>query len=84
MEISAFIGFAAAVFTTSGFLPQAFKIIKTKSTKDISLMMYLVLWLGTLLWLIYGIAINELPVIVANTISLSFISTILLLKLKYK
>ncbi len=84
MEISAIIGFTAAICTTSGFLPQAFKIIKTKSTKDISLMMYLVLWLGTLLWLIYGIVINELPVIVANTISLSFISTIVILKLWYK
>lgn len=84
MELSTIIGFTAAVCTTSGFLPQAFKIMKTKSTKDISLLMYLVLWTGTLLWLIYGIVINELPVIVANIISLSFISTIVLLKIKYK
>lgn len=84
MNIATIIGFVAAIFTTTGFLPQAFKIYKTKSTKDISATMYMVLGFGTLLWLIYGLFINELPVIVANTVSLTFISTILLLKLKYK
>jgi MtN3 and saliva related transmembrane protein len=84
MEMFTIVGFVAAIFTTTGFLPQAFKIFKTKSTKDISLTMYLVLAIGTLLWLIYGIMIKELPVIIANSLSLSLIIGILALKLKYK
>jgi MtN3 and saliva related transmembrane protein len=84
METFTIIGFIAAVFTTSGFLPQAYKIFKTKSTKDISLAMYLVMAIGTLLWLIYGLMIGQLPVIVANSLSLSLIITILFLKFKYK
>jgi MtN3 and saliva related transmembrane protein len=84
MEIFTIVGFVAAIFTTTGFLPQVFKIFNTKSTKDISLTMYLVLAVGTLLWLIYGILINALPVIIANSVSLSLICSIIILKFKYK
>jgi MtN3 and saliva related transmembrane protein len=84
VETFTLIGFVAALFTTSGFVPQVFKIFKTKSTRDISLSMYLVLAIGTLLWLIYGFMLKELPLIVANSISLSLITSILLLKIKYK
>jgi MtN3 and saliva related transmembrane protein len=84
METFTIIGFVAAVFTTSGFLPQVYKIFRTKSTKDISFAMYMVLAIGTLLWLLYGIMIKELPIIVANSISLSLISAIIVLKVKYK
>jgi len=84
MQLFTIVGFVAAIFTTTGFLPQAYKIFKTKSTSDISLTMYLVLGVGTLLWLIYGLMIKELPVIVANSISLTLIIGILILKIKYK
>lgn len=84
MDTFSIIGFIAAIFTTSGFLPQAYKIIRTRSTKDISLTMYMVLEIGTLLWLIYGILIMQWPIIIANAISLSLISTILMLKIRFK
>jgi MtN3 and saliva related transmembrane protein len=84
LETFTLIGFVAALFTTSGFVPQVFRIFRTKSTRDISLTMYLVLAIGTLLWLIYGVMLKELPLIVANSISLSLITSILLLKIKYK
>jgi MtN3 and saliva related transmembrane protein len=84
LETFTLIGFVAALFTTSGFVPQVFKIFRTKSTRDISLTMYLVLAIGTLLWLIYGVMLKELPLIVANSISLSLITSILLLKIRYK
>lgn len=77
------IGFIAAILTTGAFLPQAIKIIKTKKTEDISLIMYSILTAGVFLWLIYGILIKSLPVIVANGITFVFVLTILILKMKY-
>ena len=52
------VGFAAASLTTFAFLPQAIKIHKTQSTKDISLAMFVTTTLGILLWLIYGFAVR--------------------------
>jgi|TARA_Y100000310_G_scaffold141354_1_gene140789 MtN3 and saliva related transmembrane protein len=47
-----YIGLIAAALTTSCMLPQAIKTIKTKSTKDISLLMYSILIIGVIFWLI--------------------------------
>ena len=51
-----YIGFIAAILTTSAFLPQAFKIWKNRSADGLSLTMYLVMGTGTIvlahLWLI--------------------------------
>ncbi|MEJ2004739.1 MAG: SemiSWEET transporter, partial [Cyclobacteriaceae bacterium] len=57
---------------------------KTRSAKDISLSMFLLFCTGVLLWLIYGILIEDLPVIVANILTLFLASTILYFKLKSK
>jgi len=64
------IGIAAAVLTTSAFAPQAFKVWKTRSTRDVSLAMFLMMVTGNALWLFYGILINDLPLIVANAVTL--------------
>jgi len=79
-----FIGFVAGTLTTLAFLPQLFKAWKSKHTKDISLIMFITLNIGILLWLVYGILIYSLPVIIANALSLILALTILILKLKYK
>ncbi|WP_273568280.1 SemiSWEET family sugar transporter [Maribacter halichondriae] len=84
MENTEILGLVAATITTSGFIPQVLKIWKDKSTKDISLNMYLLLSLGLLLWLIYGFAIESLPVILANGITLILVLSVVALKLKYK
>ena len=67
------IGFLAAIFTTIAFIPQAVKIYKSKSVKDISLPM----------WLIYGILIMSLPVILANIVTLLLSLFILFFKIRY-
>ncbi len=77
------LGFAAAVGTTAAFVPQAFKVWKTRRTKDISLAMYLVFITGVTLWMIYGILIGDYPVTVANAVTLLFALTILAAKLKF-
>lgn len=84
MEISTIVGLLAAILTTSSFIPQALKIIRTRSTRDISLWMYIVLTTGTLCWLIYGILLLQAPLILANTIGFSLTFTILILKIKYE
>ena len=66
-----YIGFFAATLTTSAFLPQAFKIWNSKKADGLSLTMYLVMAVGTLSWLAYGLLIESPSVIVANSISVS-------------
>ncbi len=83
-NLAAIIGYLAAFGTTASFLPQAIKTIETKDTSGISLPMYILFTIGTLLWLIYGIMQPSLPVAVANAITLIFATTILIYKIKYK
>ena len=78
------LGLVAATFTTAAFVPQAVKIIRTKHTKDISIVMYSMLIVGIILWLIYGIMLGELPIILTNSVTLVFTAIIFGLKLKYK
>ena len=79
-----YIGFFAAFCTTIAFLPQAIKVYKSRSTKDISLYMFLIFTIGVLSWLIYGIIINDLPIILANAVTLVLSFFILLYKLRFK
>ncbi|AKG21072.1 SemiSWEET family sugar transporter [Calothrix sp. 336/3] len=83
MNLITIIGLLAGTFTTMAFIPQMVKTWKTKSAKDLSLIMLITLNVGTLLWLIYGIAINSLPVILANGFTLIFHIINLSLKIKY-
>jgi len=78
------IGLGAAMCTTFSLLPQAFKVIKTRRTKDLSLSMYSIFVLGVALWLTYGLLIHDWPIIIANIITLIFSGIILGFKIRYK
>nr|WP_298366387.1 SemiSWEET transporter [uncultured Lutibacter sp.] len=78
------LGFLAAILTTAAYVPQVYKTWKTKSAGNISLTMYLVMVSGVILWLVYGIYLNSIPMIFANIITLILTGIILLFKLKYK
>jgi MtN3 and saliva related transmembrane protein len=78
------IGLIAATCTTASFIPQAIKTIQTKDTSGISLSMYSLFAFGTVMWLIYGIISSNLPVSLANGITLIFSLIILIYKIKYK
>jgi len=73
-------GLIAAFCTTFSFVPQAIKTIKTKDTSAISMAMYLWFTFGTLMWLIYGILSRNLPVSLANAVTLCLASVILYFK----
>jgi len=77
------LGFAAAALTTGAFVPQAIKTIRSRNTSGISLAMYVIVTIGIVLWLLYGIRLGSWPMIFANTISLGLTATILGLKLRY-
>jgi MtN3 and saliva related transmembrane protein len=83
MEASFYIGMIAAVFTTTAFLPQVIKSIKSKHTKDISLLMYSVFALGVFLWIVYGIMLGRAPIIIANVVTFLLAVVILYLKIKF-
>lgn len=76
------LGFLAAVLTTVSFVPQVIYCWKTRDTRSISLGMYACFSLGVLLWLIYGLSVEQWPVVFANAITLVLASSILYLKLK--
>lgn len=76
------IGSGAALLTMFGFVPQIIKIRKTKSVEDVSLHMLLQFALGMLLWLLYGIHIQDRILIVANAVS--FISLVIAIGLFFK
>ena len=78
------LGLAAATCTTLSFLPQAIRTIQTKDVGGISLRMYVVLVIGLILWLIYGLLLGNIPIIVANGVTLLFAGFILMLVLKYR
>ena len=76
------LGFTAALLTTISFLPQAIKVWKTRSAEDLSLAMFLLFTIGVFLWLIYGIMLNNYPVIISNSFTLVFALSILAFKVK--
>jgi MtN3 and saliva related transmembrane protein len=78
------IGLIAALFTTISLLPQLVKVYKTKSTKDISTGMFTLFGSGVLLWFVYGVFVNDLPIMIANSLAFIQATVILFLKAKYK
>lgn len=83
MDITLILGLLAGALTTIAFLPQLIQTWKTRSAKDVSLGMFLIFTTGVLLWVIYGLIIQSLPIIAANTVTLVLAGAILVLKLKY-
>ena len=79
-----YLGLIAGILTTISFLPQVIKTFKTRKTDDISLLMYIILCVGTFLWLSYGFLKKDIPLILANLITFIFAFSILILKIKNK
>jgi MtN3 and saliva related transmembrane protein len=79
---SSLVGYLAAVSTTVAFVPQVIRAWRTRSTGDISLGMYVLLVVGTLLWLAYGVMTDATPVVAANLVNVCLQGSILYLKLR--
>ena len=83
MEIANGIGFVAGTLTTIAFLPQLERTWRTKSADDMSLAMLLTFTTGVFLWLIYGLAIDDWPLIGSNAATLALMLPILAMKLRH-
>ena len=79
---SEIVGIIAGALSCTTFLPQVIKTWKSKSTKDVSLTMFLIASLGTALWLVYGILIHSISIIGTNIVVLFFSLTMLWLLFK--
>lgn len=82
MLLSSLIGYFSAICTTSSFVPQAYKVYKTKHTRDISLGMFFLLTIGNIGWLTYGLMISSMPMIAANVVSALLACYIFIMKVK--
>jgi MtN3 and saliva related transmembrane protein len=83
MALLDYSGYVAALFTTGAYVPQVLRVWRTKSTQDISLKTYAALVTGLSLWLTYGIWRGEIPLIAANSVTLTLASTILYFKIRH-
>ena len=76
------IGIIAAILTTSAFIPQVYKIYKEKKAQGVSLSMYLIMFVGVLLWLVYGVLIGSIAIILANSVTAVLQLFVIIFKLK--
>jgi MtN3 and saliva related transmembrane protein len=81
MDAASLVGAGATLASTTSFLPQAWKVIRTRDTTAISAGMYVVTVVGFALWLTYGLLLGALPLIVTNGVCLALSGFILMMKL---
>ena len=84
MEPVQFLGLLAGSLTTIAFVPQVIKTYQSRSAKDLSLGMFMIFCTGTALWLSYGIIIGDLPVVVANALTLALSMVLIIFKFRFK
>ena len=78
------LGPCAAILTTGSFIPQAWLIFRTRQVEGISGGMYRAFTAGVALWLLYGVAMGSWPITIANAITLTLASAILVMRVRYR
>ncbi|HEX5636860.1 MAG TPA: SemiSWEET transporter [Gammaproteobacteria bacterium] len=83
MTLLDLLGLSAGSLTTISFVPQVIKTWRSKSADDISTGMFAIFSLGLIMWLIYGLYLQSLPIIISNIVTLLLTLIILVLKFRY-
>ena len=83
MNWSEVLGHVASILSSVAFLPQVYYTWKTKSVKDLNLLMIVIVFLSTIIWMIYGIANQLLPVIICNTIICLLSLLLIIFKIRF-
>jgi MtN3 and saliva related transmembrane protein len=78
------VGLLGSLLSSITFIPQVYKTWKTKSAGDLSLLMMSIVFISTIVWLIYGFGLNLLPVIIANSIICVLSLLLIIFKLTFK
>jgi MtN3 and saliva related transmembrane protein len=76
------LGLAAGAITTAAGIPQVVRAYRTRHTRDISIWQPVLLNIGMTLWLIYGLALGDMPLIIANAISIVCYSALIVMKFR--
>lgn len=84
MSLIQILGMLAGTITSITFLPQVIKVWRSRSAKDLSLIMLLLLLAGVSLWLAYGLVIADAAIIYTNSMVLCMSLILLYFKVKYK
>lgn len=79
-----FLGLLAGLLTTIGFVPQIIKSVRTKRMGEVSLLMPLLLSVGMLLWLLYGLTLGDLAIVLWNALALCLNLALVGLKMYYR
>jgi MtN3 and saliva related transmembrane protein len=82
LTLADFFGAAGATLTTVSFVPQALQVLRTRETGAISLAMYALFTAGVAMWGVYGLMTGQLPIILANAVTVTLASLILALKVR--
>jgi MtN3 and saliva related transmembrane protein len=72
------------ILMSFGYYPQIWKIVKTKSAKDISVSSYVIFSIGTASWLSYGLYLRDLTIILGFVFGVIGSWTILFLTFWYR
>ena len=78
------LGLLAGAITTAAGFPQVVRTYRTKHARDISIWQPILLNVGMSLWLVYGIALGDVPLIYANSISLVCYTSLMIMKIIYR
>ena len=76
------VGFFASLLSVLNQFPQAIKVFRSNDTHSISLLMYCIVVVCITLWMVYGILLNDGPLIWANALSLLPITYIFVMKVR--
>lgn len=63
------LGIIAGILTSGAMVPQLIKVIKEKEVENLSKGTIFVLIIGVSLWVVYGIILEDLPIIISNSFS---------------
>ncbi|MDX1595757.1 MAG: SemiSWEET family transporter [Nitrosopumilaceae archaeon] len=77
------IGTLAGIFILSGWVDQIIKGYRTKSLKDVSMYLMVLISVGASLWLFYGFVVNDVYIIGTNITAIGLMMTVLFMKRKY-
>ena len=83
MRLTTLLGSLAGMLTTVSFVPQVLKAWQSERCDDLSWGMLVTFSTGVVLWLIYGLRLWAMPIIVANSVTLALLVTIIVLKIRY-
>ena len=78
------IGFLAGFLISISILPQIIRSVRTRSVRDISLLMLLIIIAGEILWVVYGAAISSYPIIAMDGFAFAATLVMLFIKIKYE